>query len=181
MQQRLSAIGLAVPELEPLVSSWRAQYDASASSGVGAHITVLSPFLAPERLTEKIVRDLASFFRSRPPLNLEFRGVCGFRNVVYLPPEPQDTIREIISALAETYPEAPPYGGAIPVAQIVPHVAVALSPPAAIGDLPSIAEAFCRDSEGQLPVRVVLREAVLVVQGGDGLFRTRAILPFGGS
>jgi 2'-5' RNA ligase len=163
------------------VGRWRLQYDTSATSGVGAHITLLSPFLAPERLTPEVVRDLTAFFQSRPPLSLEFGGICAFPNVVYLPPEPQATIREIIIALAEAYPEAPPYMGAMPLAQIVPHVAVALSPPAAIEDLPTIATAFCRDMEGKLPIHVVLREALLVAQEGDGVFRTKAILPFGGS
>jgi hypothetical protein len=39
-----SVIGLLVPELEPLVGPWRAQYDPSAAEGVGAHLTLLFPF-----------------------------------------------------------------------------------------------------------------------------------------
>ena len=40
-----TALVIAVPEAEPLVSDWRAQHDWSAQRGVPAHITLLYPFV----------------------------------------------------------------------------------------------------------------------------------------
>ena len=44
-----TALVIAVPEAEPLVSDWRAQHDWSAQRGVPAHITLLYPFAPIEK------------------------------------------------------------------------------------------------------------------------------------
>jgi hypothetical protein len=53
-----------VPEAEPLVHALRERYDESARLGVPAHITVLFPFMPPERIggsvLERIQRVLGS-------------------------------------------------------------------------------------------------------------------------
>jgi hypothetical protein len=126
-------------------------------------------------ITADVIADLTSFFAQWRLPPLEFAGICAFANTLYLLPEPQRSIGEIIEGLAERYPDTPPYGGAIPVGQIVPHVTVAYSEDPVL--LLSISEAFCRASIGQLPVRARVREAVLLAQE-DRIFRTMAVLPF---
>src|SRR5688572_23759275 len=122
-----SAIGFLVPELEPLVSSWRAQHDPSAGQAVGAHVSLLVPFRRAPQITADVIADLISFFGQQRLPPLEFTGICAFANALYLPPEPQSAICELIERLVERYPDTPPYGGTIPISQIVPHVTVAYS------------------------------------------------------
>jgi hypothetical protein len=173
---RLSAIGVLVPELEPIVGPWRAQYDPSAAQGVGAHLTLLAPFLAPDLLTEERIGELKAFFAQQPMPPLTFAGVCGFRNAIYLPPEPQDTVSHIIRRLAAFYPETPPYGGTIPLDKIVPHVSVAFSDDPE--ELQAISDAFCNVAASRLPIVVHVREALLISQDEDLAYRTRAVLRF---
>jgi len=172
---RSSAIGFPIPELDPLVGAWRAEHDPSAAQGVGAHITLLVPFKPPHLITEDVIEELVSFFgRQKVPV-LEFAGVCGFREAIYLRPEPQGPLNEIIQRLAGLYPETPPYEGRIPVAGIVPHVTVAYSE--SPGELALISDAFCRASIGRLPIRTRIREALLITQDDAGSRATRAVLP----
>jgi 2'-5' RNA ligase len=171
-----SAIGLLVPEIEPLVGPWRAKYDPAASQGVGAHITLLFPFKPAELITNEVIADLVSFFARQRLPRLEFAGVCAFPNALYLPPEPQSAVQTIIAGLAERYPETPPYGGTIPVADVIPHLTVAYAENP--NDLLPITEAFCRASVGLLPIYSHVSEALLLVQDEERMYRTRAVLPF---
>jgi hypothetical protein len=45
-----TAVLLCVPEAEPVVHGWRSTGDPSASRGVPAHVTLLSPFLPADRI-----------------------------------------------------------------------------------------------------------------------------------
>lgn len=172
----LSAIGFLVPELEALVGPWRARHDPSASQGVGAHVSLLVPFKPGHLITSEVIRELAAFFAQRRLPPLEFRGVCAFANALYLPPEPQNAVSEIITGLATCYPDTPPYGGAIPVGRIVPHVTVAVLEN--LEEMQSVTEAFCQESLDWLPITAKVREALLLVQDEDRVYRTRAVLPF---
>lgn len=172
-----SAIGFLVPELEPLVGQWRARYDPSASQNVGAHITLLSPFKPPDQITTDVIDELGTLFGELSLPLLQFAGVCAFPDVVYLLPEPMEPVTAIIQRLAEAYPDTPPYGGAVPVDRIVPHVTLAYSDNP--NDLLPISEAFCRASIGQLPIEARIREALLLVQDEDRIFRVKGVLPLG--
>ena len=139
-------------------------------------MTLLVPFKPAHLLTSDVIADLVSFFGQQRLPRLEFAGVCAFPNALYLPPEPLSAVHAIIAGLAARYPDTPPYGGAIPVTDVIPHVTVgyADSP----DELLSIAEAFCRASIGRLPIYADVRGALLLVQDENYIYRTRAILPF---
>ena len=82
-----TALVLLIPEAERVVGGWRARYDPAAGSGVPAHVTLLYPFLPPQRLTSEVLADLRQHFAEEPPLSLEFSGICAFPNALYLAPE----------------------------------------------------------------------------------------------
>ena len=50
MGESASAVIVPVPEAEPVVGEFRASMDTAARWGVPAHVTVIYPFLAPDRL-----------------------------------------------------------------------------------------------------------------------------------
>jgi 2'-5' RNA ligase len=174
-----SAIVLLVPELEPLVGRWRDRYDPAASQGVGAHVTLLFPFKAAERIQPGDLESLGAFFAAERLPTLEFAGVCAFRNLVHLPVEPAGAVSGLIDRLARRFPETPPYEGKIPVHQIVPHVTVAYT--RSPKHQASLAAAICRAALRRLPVRVSLPEAVLLAQDDAGIYNRRAAFRFAGS
>jgi len=53
-----SAFAVNVPEAEPYVGALRERFDPSAALGVPAHITVLYPFMSPEKISEAVLGDI---------------------------------------------------------------------------------------------------------------------------
>jgi 2'-5' RNA ligase len=164
-----TAIAVPVPEAEPLVSHWRARYDASAAQGMPAHITILYPFLAEDRLTDDVLGGLREICSEVPVLDIAFRRVGRFPDVVYLAPEPSAELRNLTLAIVERWPDVPPYGGAFD--DVVSHLTVAHH---AGEDAAAEIEAELR---GRLPIRARLAWASLFIHDGQG-WRLRHRLPF---
>ena len=59
---RRTALIIPVPEAEPAVGALRAGHDSSAALGVPAHVTILFPFLPPDKVDEDALRDLFARF-----------------------------------------------------------------------------------------------------------------------
>jgi 2'-5' RNA ligase len=165
-----SAVVIPVAEAEPLVSSWRRRFDASAVRGMPAHVTAHAPFLPPKRLSEGVLAELAVLCAARPVLDVEFRRTNRFPGVLYLDPEPAEGLRELTDAIARAWPEAPPYGGAFE--QVTPHLTIAHG----AGD--ETFAAIERALGERLPLRAHLREACLYVDDGAH-WRLLRRLPFG--
>ena len=134
-----------------------------------AHITVLYPFLGERRLNDEVLAQLRSMCAELPVLEVVFRRTGRFPEVLYLEPDPADGLRQLTIAIAERWPEAPPYGGTFD--DIVPHLTVAHS---ADDDVLANVEA---DVLRALPVQARLVEACLYVFDG-ARSRRRAQLPF---
>lgn len=118
-----TALTITVPEAEPLVGNWRAQYDASARAGVPAHVTVVYPFLH-RGLIDKGVRDqLERLFAAHSAFPLSFGSCARFPEVLYLEPTPDAPVRALIADVTARWPEVPPYGGKH--GDPVPHLTVA--------------------------------------------------------
>jgi 2'-5' RNA ligase len=154
-----SAILLPVPEAEALVGGWRAKYDESAQSGIPAHISLLYPFLPPDRITEGDVEQLGSLFGSVRRFRYVLKGVGRFPNVVYLAPDPDEPMRQMTERIWALYPETPPYGGAFD--EVIPHVTVAH-----LDDEDVLDQAEAAVSTG-LPIQSYAKEAWLMTQVVD--------------
>jgi len=57
-----TALIIAVPEVESLVSVFRVRHDSAFAEGVPAHITVLYPFLKSSRISKSVVRAFDEVF-----------------------------------------------------------------------------------------------------------------------
>jgi hypothetical protein len=169
-----SAILLAVPEAEPLVHEWRAQGDPSAAHGVPAHVTLLYPFLPGARVDEGVVAELAWFFRGVDAFPVRFTRVGRWEHVgvVYLAPE-SDVLVELTRSLARRWPECPPYGGEIPVDEVIPHLTIVHT------DDRALRQSAANGVSPQLPLRVVAREASLWMCDDAGEWSLRERFPFG--
>jgi hypothetical protein len=160
-----------VPEAEPVVGAWRERYDAAARTGVPAHITLLYPFLPPERIDAGTISGLAALFATAAPMRFELAEARRFPGILYLAPVPDAPMRELTLRIWDLHPEAPPYGGAYP--EVTPHLTVAQVPD------PAVLDEVEADVAPALPVRAGVREAWLMLQGPDERWRVGHRFPLG--
>lgn len=91
-----SALIVAVPEAEPAVAALRAAYDPSASWGVPAHITVLYPFLPPDRIDAAVLAAVRATVAGVPAFDLVLARTRRFGDqVLWLAPEPDAPLRAL--------------------------------------------------------------------------------------
>lgn len=163
---------IIVPVQVPVaVNRLRDRMDPSAPQGVPAHVTLLYPFMPPEELKEDVRRRVEEIVAAEHAFTFALTSVERWPNVVYLAPEPDDPFRRLIHALAEAFPDYPPYEGAH--ADVVPHLTVAQDVPddwyaAAEHALPAV-----------LPIRDVAREAWLIGHTPERPWHTLWRLPLG--
>jgi 2'-5' RNA ligase len=117
-----SAIIIAVPEAEPIVGELRARFDSAAKLGVPAHITVLYPFMPPERFTQRAFESLRRAIAEVQPFDFRLTTVGRFPGVVYLAPECSGPFVELVGMIVRWLPEFPPYGGKFQ--SVIPHLTV---------------------------------------------------------
>lgn len=103
-----------VPPLEEWVRARTEHYDASFVSAdpafAHAHLTLLAPWVAsptPDDL-DRVGRVLAGV----PAFTVSLESVAVFPDgLVHVPPTPDQPFRALTAALAEAFPEHPPYAG----------------------------------------------------------------------
>ena len=106
------ALIVPVPAAEPAVAARRTELDRAASWGVPAHVTVLYPFLEPQRIDEDVIAELQTITGSMTAFDLAFERVEWFGDdVVWLAPDPDLPFRALTKAVWDRYPEYPPYAG----------------------------------------------------------------------
>lgn len=110
-----TALVVTVPEAESLVGRWRERED-----GIPAHVTVLVPFLPISRIDDTVRAELRALFQQHPAVDVGFRRVGRFPEVVYLAPEPAEAFVRLTESVVARWPETPPYGGAHDT--IIPHL-----------------------------------------------------------
>ncbi len=172
-QPTQSAVIVAVPEAEPVVGSLRAELDRAAGWGVPAHVTVLYPFLPPDRIDASAFTELAAAIRTVPAFDLVLRRTEWFdESVLWLAPDPDQPFRALTAAVWARFPDYPPYGGAH--SDVIPHLTVGHDAPEAV------LRAAAASIEPRLPVRARVRAAQLIQGSAEpGSWRTVAELPLG--
>jgi 2'-5' RNA ligase len=118
-----SALVILVPAAEELVGRFRAAHDPAAAAGVPAHITTLFPFQQPMQIDAMTIERLRACFRAHKPFGFELVGIKRFPGLIYLAPEPEDSLKALSVAAWKAFPEYPPYEGKH--SDIIPHLTVA--------------------------------------------------------
>jgi len=170
-----SALVVALPEAAQAVDDWRERTCADRpSAGVPPHVTILFPFVPAAELGAGTIDRMHGLFARFPAFDVVLRELRRFPGVLNLAPEPDEPFRRLIEAAAAAYPERPPYGGEIPLDEVVPHVTVAQGDPALL----DVAEA---DVAAALPIASPVREVVLLeeVEPDWERWRVRAAVPLG--
>ncbi|GAB2861068.1 2'-5' RNA ligase family protein [Actinoallomurus bryophytorum] len=161
MDPTQTALTVAIPEAEPAVGPLRASPDPS-------HVTVLYPFLPPERIDERILSVIGDVVAAVPRFDVVFRRVGWFGDrVVWLAPEPDGPFRRLTAAMCRRFPETPPYGGEHTGS--TPHLTVRHGEPRRLLD--RAAEAVST----RLPIRATVASVQLVTGPPEpGPWRTLA-------
>jgi 2'-5' RNA ligase len=117
-----SGLIVRVQEAEHLVRAWRDRLDPSAGAGVPAHVTVLFPFLDASLVDEGVCAAIGEVVGRHQAFEARFDHCGRFPGVLYLAPEPDADFRSLTEAIAERWPEYPPFGGQFD--DVVPHLTV---------------------------------------------------------
>lgn len=165
-----SAFAVNVPEAEPYVRGLRDRLDASARLGVPAHVTVLYPFMSPERIDAGVLESVKLALAPALPFRYRLARVGRFPGVVYLAPEPAGPFVELTRSLIRRFPKYPPYAGQYDA--IVPHLTVAQADDAANADAAGIL-ARTLPREG---IEAECREVVLI-ENSSGLWKPMCSFP----
>lgn len=170
-----SALIVAVPEADPVVGRLRDELDYAAALGVPAHVTVISPFVPPDRIDDDVLTALTDMFGAVSAFDATFAGLSWFgEQVLWLTPEPAARFRELTRLAWQRYRDCPPYGGVYD--DVVPHLTVGVGQP-----IDLLREA-ARSVEPELPLRSRVTKVTLL-QGSmrPGSWRIRAEFPLGDS
>jgi len=127
LAEDLSALYVEIPAAQPAVHALRTRWDA-AGVAVPAHVTVLFPFLHPDRIDAAVDADLEAITGAEAPFDVRFERVGHFPSVTWLAPEPVAPFVRLTDAIADRWPDHPPYGGAFD--QVIHHLTVADGAPA---------------------------------------------------
>jgi 2'-5' RNA ligase len=169
-QPAASESAIIVPvEVPVAVQRLRDRMDPSAAVGVPAHVTLLYPFMPPAELDDNVRERVSRIVGAERSFSFAFHRLGRWPDVVYLAPEPEAPFRRMIEALAEEFPEYPPYGGIHD--QVVPHLTVAQDPRA---DYLAAAEHALPQT---LPIRDVCRDVHVIGQADGGRWSTLWRLP----
>jgi 2'-5' RNA ligase len=119
-----TALIIEVPEAESAVGDLRLAHDSSAAFGVPAHITILFPFADAGNVDEAALERLFARF---PAFDFTLDRVERFDSgLVWLHPEPSSPFEDLTAAVAQRWPEHPPYEGMHDV--VIPHLTVSETP-----------------------------------------------------
>jgi len=166
-----TALVIAVPEAEPLVSEWRAQYDWSAQRGVPAHITLLYPFAPTEKVDDELLGRLRRLFVAEAAISFELTRVARFPEVAWLAPEPLEPFTALTDLIAARFPDYPPYEGTHDV--VIPHLTVAE------GGV-ELQDRVETALSGHLPIRARADDVTLLFEGDEGLWQEAHRFPLAG-
>lgn len=153
---RRTMIAALVPDADPLVGPFRERLDPTARRGLGAHLTLVYPFLEPAEVTDAAVDALRGAVASVAPFSCTFGELRWFsRRVLWLAPDPVAPFREIAERVRRAVPEVPPEDR-----ELVPHLTVGLrrAAPAA-----ALREAAAAIAPG-LPVTTTIDRVALMVR-----------------
>lgn len=164
-----TAFVVRVPEAEPYVSALRRRFDPSARLGMRAHVTLLYPFMPPERITEAVISRAQLAAEGAAAFRYRLARICRFEETLYLSVEPVEPFVALTRRLAEGFPQFAPYGGRHK--EVVPHLTVAHGEP----DVDRVA----RELSPALPaggIEARCTEFVLM-ENSSGLWEVRQMFP----
>jgi 2'-5' RNA ligase len=161
----LTCFVVLVPEADVLVGTMRAQFDDSARRGLGAHITTLYPFMAPDAIDAAVIEKAAATIAAHEEFSFQLKSISRFPHVAYLDPTPAESFIALSLNLGRAFPLFPPYSGEY--TQVVPHLTVARGDP---GTTAASVDALAAALEARGPIHSVCK-AVTLIENSSGRWK----------
>ncbi|MEJ2864689.1 2'-5' RNA ligase family protein [Actinomycetospora flava] len=153
---RRTMIAALVPDAEPLVGAFRDELDPTARRGLGAHLTLVYPFVEPASVTDGVVTALRAAVAEVPAFDGTFGELRWFgRRVLWLAPDPVAPFREIADRVRAAFPQLP-----AEQRELVPHLTVGLRREAPEASLRAAAAAIAP----RLPLTTRIDRVALMVR-----------------
>lgn len=153
-------------EAEPLAGAFYREHSNAGRDGMTPHVTLLVPFVPADRIDEDVSDRLDRVFGRFEAFDYHLPRFEYFESgVLYLAPEPTRPFIDLVGALAEEFPDYPPYEGIHN--EVIPHVTVAQ------GDETELIERIRAKIEPRLPIECRAEAATLVERGTDLRWRPR--------
>jgi 2'-5' RNA ligase len=118
-----TALIVAVAAAHPAVDRIKRAYNRASPPDLPLHITLLYPFVPPQRIDETVDAQLREFFASRRAFRYRLDQIERFPRALYLVPRPAEPFVAITRDIVRRWPAYQPYAGQ--VAEVVPHVTIA--------------------------------------------------------
>ena len=166
-----SALVVLIPAADRVVAELRHHLDENATIGVPAHVTVLSPWLAPELIDDTVLAQLTQLFAAVDGFEVTFAETNWFgSNVLWLAPADDRPFLGLTDRLFAAFPDHPPFERRFD--DIVPHLTVRSGRP-----LPDLQRAE-RDVRSRLPISAGITSVALLTRAdGESAFSQRATFP----
>ncbi len=119
----ITAFIVRVPEAEDIVHPLRKHYDSRAAAGAPAHIVILSPFMAPELITDDVIQRARNVFSSFHPFTFFLNDSGRWPETTFLLARPAHYFTDMTNAVSEEFPGHQPYSGMYD--EIIPHLTIA--------------------------------------------------------
>jgi len=145
------------------VAHLRERFDPAARRGLGAHVTILYPFAAPEIVNEDLLQQLAGLAGAIVPFHFALTHVARFPGTVYLAPKPASRFARLHEACAAAFPDE----GARTHQAYIPHLSVARH---GQGEDYGVEAELAATLKISGPIACLCRELVLM-ENGSGLWR----------
>ena len=168
----LTAVVVAVPEAAPVVDGWRERTCSDRPSiGIPPHVTLLFPFVPVEETGDGVLAELRDLFAATPQFDVAFHELRRWPGMAYLAPQPPEQFVRLTAAIAERWPEYPPYEGMHET--VIPHLTVAYGDDGLLGEVEA-------DVRPHLPIEARVTEAILLEEVEPNWVRwsERARFPF---
>jgi 2'-5' RNA ligase len=149
-------VAALVPGADALVGPFRDELDPTARRGLGAHLTLVYPFVEPAAVTPATVDTLRAAVAPTAPFPCTFGELRWFgARVLWLAPDPVAPFREIADRIRRHVP-----GLAPEERELVPHLTVGLRRAAPLSALRAAGEALAP----RLPLTVRIDRIQLMVR-----------------
>ncbi|HEY1625085.1 MAG TPA: 2'-5' RNA ligase family protein [Streptosporangiaceae bacterium] len=168
-----SGLIVEVPEAEPAVRHHRERLDSNAPLGIPAHITVLFPFMAPERIGTAVLAALRDLFAEVSRFRFRLDRTDWFGDeVLWLAPSDPAPFHALIQCAFRAYPAFPPFQGQFD--DVVPHLTVGHGYP--LDDLRAAEDSV----QAHLPIEASATAVTLMTQrSAGGPWTKTATFPLG--
>lgn len=165
-KRRISTILIPVLSADLLIDKWRKKYVESSHHGIPFHITLLFPFIEPEKIHDDVVNRLKDFFLETKQFTYILSKIDTFPNIIFLEPSKKKQFIKLTEGLLKIFPTTSLYEGKF--SKINPHATVANLNNAE--NFNRIRTIISKDLNSKLPIKAVAKEVWLMEKENNEWF-----------